>query len=55
MEVNIVGDVANLVSVDGNLVREHARCRDLYGIVPVVVTETKIVCEVKDSLLAKRR
>jgi hypothetical protein len=51
MKVNIVGDVADFATIDGDLVCKHARSRDLDRVRPVVVVVAKSICEVEDGLL----
>ena len=51
MQINVGRDVSDLTSVDGDLVRQHARRRDLDRVGPVVVIVTKGVGEVEDGVL----
>jgi len=55
VKVNIVGDVADLATVNGDLVCEHAGCWDLDGIGPVVVVVAKSISEVENGLLRNER
>ncbi len=55
MEVNIVGNVTNLATVDSDLVGKHARSRDLDGIRPVVVVVAQSIGEVENGLLRNER
>ena len=55
MKINIVRDVADLATVNGDLICEHAGCRNLDGIRPVVVVVAKSICEVKDGILRNER
>ena len=52
MEVDIVGNITDFVTVNSDLISQHARCGNLDRIIPVVITETQIIGEVKDSLFA---
>ncbi len=54
MEVDIVGNITDFVTVNSDLISQHARCGNLDRIIPVVITETQIIGEVKDSLFANR-
>lgn len=51
MQVDIGGNGAHLASETGNLVRQHARCRRLNRIIPIVVVVAQGVGEVKNSHL----
>ena len=51
MQIDIVGNVSNFTSVDGDLVSQHAWGRDLNGIRPVVIVVAESVGEVQDSFL----
>lgn len=46
MEVNIGRNVADLAAIDSDLISQHARCRDLNGIGPVVIVVAESVGEV---------
>jgi hypothetical protein len=55
VKVNIVGDVADLATINGDLVCEHAGSWDLDGIGPVVVVVAKSISEVENGLLRNER
>ena len=52
VEVEVVWDVADLASIDGDLVCEHAGSGDLDGVGPVEVVVAEGVREVQDGFLA---
>lgn len=51
VKVDVGGDVSNLTSIDGNLVSQHARGRNLDWIGPVVIVVAQGISEVKDCIL----
>jgi hypothetical protein len=51
VEINIRGNVADLAAIDGDLVCEHARSRDLNGVWPIVVVVAQSIGEVEDRVL----
>lgn len=55
MEINIRGNVADFAAIDGDLVCEHARSRDLNGVWPIVVVVAQSIGEVEDRVLRDKR
>ena len=55
MEVNIGWNVADLAAIDSDLISQHARCRDLDGIGPVVIVVAESVGEVQNGILGYKR
>ena len=51
VQVHVRGDVANLRPVNGDLVSQHARSRDLDRVSPVIVVVAQSVGEVQDGVL----
>ena len=55
MKFKVRGDVSDVSAIDGDLIGEHARSRDLDGIGPVVVVVAESIGEVEDGLLGDQR
>ena len=55
VEVNIWGNIADLTTVDGDLVGEHAWCWNLNGIRPIVVVVAQSIGEVQNGILGYQR
>ena len=51
MEVHVGWNVADLAAIDGDLVRQHARGRNLDRVGPVVVVVAEGIREVQDGVL----
>ena len=51
MQVNIRWNVSDLAAIDCNLISQHAGCRNLDRIWPVVIIVAKSVCEVENGIL----
>jgi len=51
VKVNIWGNIAYFTSVDCYLVSQHAWCRDLNWIGPVIVVKAQSIGKVKDGIL----
>ena len=55
VEVNIGRNVADLAAIDSDLISQHARCRDLNGIGPVVIVVAESIGEVQNCILGYKR
>lgn len=55
MEINIRRNVADLATIDGNLIGQHAGCGDLDGIRPVVIVVAESISKVEDGFLRDLR
>lgn len=51
MEVNIRGNVSDLATIDCDLISQHAGCRNLNRIWPVVIVVAEGIGEVQNSIL----
>ena len=51
MKVHVGRNIADLAAVDSNLISQHARCRDLYGVSPIVVVVTEGIGKVQNGIL----
>ena len=51
MEVNIRWNVTDLATIDGDLVSQHAGCRDLNRIWPIVIIVAEGISKVQNGIL----
>jgi hypothetical protein len=55
VKVNIGRNVADLAAIDSDLISQHARCRDLNGIGPIVIVIAESIGEVQNGILGYKR
>lgn len=51
MQINIRWNVADLATIDGDFVSQHARCWDFDRIRPVIVVVAQCIGEIEDCVL----